>query len=133
MCGISGMMGLADANAIFRMNNAMKHRGPDDVGVYVDSVNRAALGHTRLSIIDLSDAGHQPMPYQNGRLQIVFNGEIYNFHELQNELEVLGHQFRSRSDTEVLVAAYGEWVEGCVEKKAYGRRRAGWGIFERRD
>ena len=59
------MMGLADANAIFRMNNAMKHRGPDDVGVYVDSVNRAALGHTRLSIIDLSDAGHQPMPYQN--------------------------------------------------------------------
>jgi len=115
MCGISGTMGLADERVISRMVKAMYHRGPDDLGVYVDSVKRAALGHTRLSIIDLSDAGHQPMPYQDGRLQIVFNGEIYNFNEIRNKLEALGRRFVSRSDTEVLVAAYGEWGERCVE------------------
>ena len=116
MCGISGTVGLADQSVISRMVNALHHRGPDDLGVYVDPAKRAALGHTRLSIIDLSDAAHQPMPYRNGRMQIVFNGEIYNYKELRSELQVLGHQFLSHSDTEVLVAAYAEWGEECVER-----------------
>ncbi len=73
MCGISGTMGLADERVISRMVKAMHHRGPDDLGVYIDSVKRAALGHTRLSIIDLSDAGHQPMPYQNEGISLTLS------------------------------------------------------------
>lgn len=116
MCGISGTMGLSDEGVILRMVKAMYHRGPDDLGVFIDSINDAALGQTRLSINDLSSAGHQPMSYRGGRLQIVFNGEIYNFCELRSQLELLGHRFSSRCDTEVLIAAYDEWGKECVRK-----------------
>ena len=115
MCGISGVVGLADREIVLRMSDAMIHRGPDDQGVFVDQLHRVSLGHRRLSIIDVSAAGHQPMSYREGRYWIVFNGEIYNFRDLRRQLESLGHSFASASDTEVVLAAYAEWGEKCVE------------------
>ncbi len=116
MCGISGIVGRADRDVVVAMSDAMKHRGPDDHGVFVDDRHPVALGHRRLSILDVSPAGHQPMSYRDGRYRVVLNGEIYNFRELRRELEALGHGFRSRSDTEVLVAACAQWGEMCVER-----------------
>lgn len=116
MCGIAGTIGWADERVIKAMTEALAHRGPDDQGLYVDKAGRVALGHRRLSIIDLSAAGHQPMSYANGRYWITFNGEIYNFMELRAELERCGHQFRSATDTEVLLAAYAEWGEACLKR-----------------
>ena len=89
----------------------MRRRGPDDNGHVLYPMGAAAvgLGHTRLSIIDLSAAGHQPMHSADGRWAIVFNGEIYNYRELRDELRILGHQFVSDSDTEVLLAAWAQW------------------------
>ena len=102
MCGISGIVGPVPDRAalVARMTDALAHRGPDDRGVFSDEV--CALGHRRLSIIDLSAAGHQPMTNEDGTLQLVFNGEIYNFQELRAELVGRGHRFRSRTDSEVL-------------------------------
>lgn len=91
-------------------------RGPDDSGVWVSSDGRVGLGHRRLAILDLSAAGHQPMLGDSNRLAIVFNGEVYNFTVLRSELEKLGYQFRSGSDTEVVLAAYQEWGEHCVSR-----------------
>lgn len=93
---------------------ALHHRGPDDAGLHVDG--RVGLGFRRLSIIDLSTAGHQPMLSEDGRHAIVFNGEIYNYVELRGELVRLGHHFRSGTDTEVLLAAYREWGPDCVTR-----------------
>ena len=115
MCGISGIVGMADREIVVAMSDAMIHRGPDDHGVFVDSRNQVSLGHRRLSILDVSAAGHQPMSYREGRYWIVYNGEIYNFRELRRQLETLGHGFVSNSDTEVVLAAYAQWGEGCVE------------------
>jgi len=115
MCGISGIVGLADRQIVVAMSDAMIHRGPDDHGVFVDSRNQVSLGHRRLSILDVSGAGHQPMSYREGRYWIVYNGEIYNFRELRRQLETLGHEFVSNSDTEVVLAAYAQWGESCVE------------------
>ncbi len=115
MCGISGIVGLADREIVVAMSKAMIHRGPDDHGTYVDSSNRVSLGHRRLSILDVSAAGHQPMSYREGRYWIVHNGEIYNFRELRRQLETLGHGFLSDTDTEVVLAAYAQWGEGCVD------------------
>jgi len=92
----------------------MRHRGPDDAGEWWSTDGRVGLGHRRLSIIDLSQAGHQPMPDSRGELCITFNGEIYNFKELRSELTDKGAVFRSSSDTEVILAAYREWGTGCV-------------------
>jgi asparagine synthase (glutamine-hydrolysing) len=92
----------------------MAHRGPDDDGLYVDRERQVVLGHRRLSIIDVGNGGHQPMSFADGRYWIVFNGEIYNYMELRSQLEKLGHNFASQSDTEVLVASYAEWGEHCV-------------------
>jgi asparagine synthase (glutamine-hydrolysing) len=89
------------------MTDAIAHRGPDGEGFYIDSY--IGLGHRRLAIIDLSDAGHQPMITKDGRYILSYNGEIYNFQELKVELEALGYQFHSRTDTEVLLYAYAEW------------------------
>jgi asparagine synthase (glutamine-hydrolysing) len=113
MCGIAGTVGIPDPSIAPSMANAMVHRGPDDQGTFWDPKTLIALAHRRLSIIDTSAAGHQPMSYQE-RYHIVFNGEIYNFAELREELKSLGHSFQSRSDTEVLLAAYSEWGEACL-------------------
>jgi len=96
------------------MSDALAHRGPDDRGAYVDAY--ASLGFLRLSIIDPSPLGHQPMAAADGDVQLVFNGEIYNYRELRLDLAARGHSFRSGSDTEVLLAAYLEWGQACVTK-----------------
>ena len=114
MCGISGfvtrgaVLAREPAEArLWRMIATLRHRGPDDEGVWTDG--RAGLAHARLSIIDLSPAGHQPMANADGTVWITYNGEIYNFMDLRRELEGLGYAFRSRSDTEVLVHGYAAW------------------------
>lgn len=118
MCGICGLIwrdrDRPAANEVDVMNAALYHRGPDDGGVY--SHGGLALGHRRLSIIDLSDLGHQPMLSQDGDLALVYNGEIYNYIELRDELKQRGHSFLSGSDTEVLLRSYEEWGPGCVSK-----------------
>jgi len=114
MCGIAGMLKLNGAAApwdrdlLTRMTTAIGHRGPDDHGLWCGE--RAALGHRRLSVIDLSAAGHQPMGNEDGRVQIVYNGELYNFLDLKKRfaLDDKGHVFRSRTDTEVLIHLYEE-------------------------
>ena len=116
MCGIAGIVGLADRETVVAMSDAMIHRGPDDHGAFIDPRSQVSLGHRRLSILDVSAAGHQPMSYRDGRYWIVFNGEIYNFRELRRELETLGYAFSSNSDTEVILAAYAHWGEGCVDR-----------------
>lgn len=118
MCGIVGKL-LFDQRSVAttdigRMVDTLVHRGPDDRDVYVDGP--VGLGHTRLSIIDLSPAGHQPMPDERGECWVVFNGEIYNFHELRLELERDGVRFRSQSDTEVILYAYRKYGVGCVQR-----------------
>jgi len=94
---------------VSQMTDQLVHRGPDDSGVWVDRQAGVALGHRRLSILDLSPDGHQPMHSETGRYVIVFNGEVYNFTELRSTLEGLGHQFRGHSDTEVMLAAMEQW------------------------
>lgn len=116
MCGIAGILGGADESLIKKMVSAQRHRGPDDQGIWVDESVPVALGHCRLSIIDLSNAAHQPMSYANGRLWITYNGEIFNYKELRTELIGRGHRFISDSDTEVILAAYSEWGRSCVKR-----------------
>jgi asparagine synthase (glutamine-hydrolysing) len=94
----------------------LKHRGPDDSGLYFDRKNGIGLGHRRLSILDLSQAGHQPMTCQNGDFAIVFNGEIYNFKQIRDTLLNEGQQFHSDSDTEVLLKAYQKWGAECLHR-----------------
>lgn len=118
MCGICGIVDMKRrlvAEAPLRdMMRKMKHRGPDDEGVFIEG--RVGLGFVRLSIIDLTIAGRQPMVSADGRYVIVLNGEIYNYIELRQELSALGHVFRSRTDTEVLLAAYREWGVDCLNR-----------------
>ena len=119
MCGIWGRVSKAGHGEDFAGFEAqldtMRHRGPDDSGLWLSPDRKVALGHRRLSIIDLSPAGHQPMLDESHGLAIVFNGEIYNFQTLRQRLEALGHAFESNSDTEVLLAAYRQWGRDCVE------------------
>jgi asparagine synthase (glutamine-hydrolysing) len=117
MCGICGVYHLdrdrsVQLDEVRRMAAVLRHRGPDDRGEYVDG--NIGLGHQRLSIIDLSPAGHQPMTNEDGRYWIVFNGEIYNYLELRERLEASGHRFRSHSDTEVILHLFEEQGEDCV-------------------
>lgn len=118
MCGIAGIVRLDGASVspdtIGVLTDLIAHRGPDDAGVHVDG--HVGLGHRRLSIVDLSPAGHQPMASGDGSLWIVFNGEIYNHEALRAELAGLGHAFRSTTDTEVILAAYRQWGEACVHR-----------------
>jgi len=109
MCGICGTAGFADQRALERMVGLMTHRGPDDHGTFVAPGRRFGLGNCRLSIIDLSAAGHMPMSNEDGSVWISYNGEIYNFSSLRAELEAKGHCFRSHTDSEVLVHGYEEW------------------------
>ena len=115
MCGIAGCLawdGPPDIEPIHRMTAALSHRGPDGEVFFVDGP--VALGHRRLAIIDLSDAGREPMTDVEGRCTIAFNGEIYNFQELRRELESSGARFASRSDTEVILEAYKRWGVDCL-------------------
>lgn len=115
MCGIAGIVGgHPDPAELAPMLEAMRHRGPDDEGTWSDT--HCALGHRRLAIIDLSPGGHQPMLDPTGRLAITFNGEIYNFQELRRQLEGLGHEFHTASDTEVILAAYRQWGADCLRR-----------------
>ena len=120
MCGIAGIWrtGGADlAETASTMARSLRHRGPDDHGVWSDTAAGIALSHRRLSIIDLSSAGHQPMLSGSGRYVICYNGEIYNFLELRQELEAAGDQFHGGSDTEVLLAAIDHWgVEAAIQR-----------------
>lgn len=106
MCGILGFSGSFDRAALNAGLCAIAHRGPDDSGVFVDAAAGVGLGHVRLSILDLSTLGHQPMLEADGAVVLVFNGEIYNFRELRAELEAKGYGFRGHSDTEVLLNLY---------------------------
>lgn len=143
MCGICGIynfksIGLSDPFLLERMCKVMQHRGPDDWGYAIFESSKAgkfksyknpeesvtcnlsacnlALGHRRLSIIDLSHAGHQPMSNQNNTIWIVHNGEIYNYKELRVDLEAKGHQFKSQTDTEVIIHSYEEWGTECLHR-----------------
>ena len=106
MCGIVGFSGSYDRADLSRMSDLVAHRGPDDSGLMLSSDGRVGLAHRRLSIIDLSSLGHQPMATRNGRVHIVFNGEIYNFKELRASLERDGFHFNGHSDTEVILNLY---------------------------
>ena len=118
MCGICGIFNLngepASPVTLRKMTDAIAHRGPDSEGFYIDSF--IGLGHRRLSIIDLSRAGHQPMFTPDNQYAITYNGEVYNFQEIRSELEDLGHEFMSRTDTEVVLHAYVEWGPECVTR-----------------
>src|SRR5437870_6062506 len=115
MCGIAGFVTTGfrgdSRDVVHRMVTALRHRGPDDQGEYVDA--QAALGSCRLSIIDLA-GGRQPIGNENGTVHAVLNGEIYNFRELRSRLQRRGHQFRTQSDTEVVVHAYEQDAEYFV-------------------
>jgi asparagine synthase (glutamine-hydrolysing) len=120
MCGINGIVSVRpggappERSALAAMNAAIAHRGPDGDGEHIEP--GVALGHRRLAIIDLSDAGHQPMFSADGELVLTFNGEIYNYLELIPELAARGRVMRSRSDSEVILHAYAEWGDDCVQR-----------------
>jgi asparagine synthase (glutamine-hydrolysing) len=123
MCGIAGVIYPggdarigAGSRAALAMADCVAHRGPDDAGVWESADGTVALSHRRLSIIDLSPLGRNPMAWDNGRFWITFNGEIYNFRELRLELEAAGHRFRSHTDTEVILAAYDQWGVDSVQR-----------------
>ncbi len=112
MCAINGF-NFNDKNLILKMNQKTSHRGPDGSGIFLDE--KVSLGHNRLSIIDLTDKAAQPMKSADGNLIISFNGEIYNFKELKEELKI-NYEFKTHSDTEVILAAYKEWGKDCVKR-----------------
>src|SRR5437868_2551161 len=117
MCGIAGIIdpsgGLSERDVLPALA-AQQHRGPDADGAWSDGI--CTLGHRRLSIIDLSEAGRQPMANAAGTLWITYNGEIYNFQQLRAELEGLGYRFRTRTDTEVILYAYEQWGIDCLKR-----------------
>jgi asparagine synthase (glutamine-hydrolysing) len=124
MCGIAGVVGdpKVSARVVGRMARSLAHRGPDDEGVWLDSEAGVGLGHRRLAIVDLSAAGHQPMPSPAGRYVLTFNGEIYNHAELRSELSTDGRQvdWRGHSDTETLLAGFDRWGIEATLKRATG-------------
>jgi asparagine synthase (glutamine-hydrolysing) len=117
MCGIAGIVGPGRAamSAVRVMAAIQAHRGPDGEGFWSDITGQCALGHRRLAILDLSEGGHQPMVDSERGLAITYNGEIYNYLELRERLRGLGHEFRSESDTEVLLRAYTQWGVDCLQ------------------
>lgn len=117
MCGINGLVSRHSSASVFdTLRDRLYHRGPDDAGSWRSSDGRVQLGHRRLSILDLSAAGHQPMLSVSGRYAMVFNGEIYNYVELRDELKKLGHVFHSSGDSEVVLAAYAQWGDSCLSR-----------------
>ena len=137
MCGIAGIIDptldpVELQSRLAAMQARLRHRGPDDQGLYVDAPHGAGLAHTRLSILDLSPAGAQPMHADEGRYTITFNGEIYNFEELRKELVAAGVPLKSRSDTEVILEMYRREGEACVERFVGMFAFAIWDRRERR-
>src|SRR5437879_10381802 len=121
MCGSAGLIDQNPGDRIRAMLNAIEHRGRDDEGVWTSHVinkegQRVCFGHRRLSIIDTSSAGHQPMTSSDGRFVVILNGEIYNYRELRAQLKSKGHAFQTQTDTEVLIAAWAEWGEKCLDR-----------------
>src|SRR5262245_4039398 len=121
MCGIAGIVSLDPESLIAAMLASVEHRGRDDSGTWVSpgidsSQRRVCLGHRRLAIIDTSPGGHEPMFSHDGRYALTFNGEIYNYRELREQLRSLGHEFRTDSDAEVLLEAISEWGWVAVER-----------------
>ena len=137
MCGITGFLATSSESAtdpnqlVCQMANQLAHRGPDDLGVWIDRRASVALGHRRLSILDLSPEGRQPMESRSGRYVIVFNGEIYNFGDLREELEAIGHAFRGHSDTEVVLAALDQW--GIEDSLTRFNGMFAFGIWDRKE
>ncbi len=119
MCGFVGSASQSPSSRtdwIIKASELLSHRGPDDSGLWQDDSSHVLFAHRRLSILDLSELGHQPMHIPGRGLTIVFNGEIYNHCDLRKQLQSLGHQFRSQTDTEVLLAAYAEWGFNCLQR-----------------
>src|SRR3954447_19284322 len=121
MCGITGILATSDAfpcdeKLVTTMRDRMTHRGPDDGGSWASEDGTVALGHRRLSIVDLSAAGHNPMPNEDGTVWITYNGEVYNHKALRAELEAKGHVYRSQTDTETILHLYEEEGPACVER-----------------
>ena len=121
MCGINGILAtsasfVCDEEIATRMRDAMSHRGPDDAGTWSSPDGRVALAQRRLSIVDLSPAGHNPMPNEDGTVWITYNGEVYNHRALREELEAKGHVYRSQTDTETILHLYEEEGPRCVER-----------------
>jgi asparagine synthase (glutamine-hydrolysing) len=138
MCGIAGFFNPSRARPahemtaiVTAMTDAILLRGPDDAGAWVDADTGIALGHRRLSILDLSPLGHQPMASADQRFQIVFNGEIYNFQDLRSELEKHGHTWRGHSDTEVMLAAFCQWGVVAATKRFNGM--FAFAVWDRQD
>lgn len=136
MCGIAGILtfnkDLGDLETITRrMQTALRHRGPDDSGTYISTDKQVALAHTRLAILDLSPAGHQPMSTPDGRYWITFNGEIYNFQQLRQHLISKGEKFHSKTDTEVILKLYQTEGSNCVEHLRGMFAFAIWDDFEK--
>ncbi|MBM3211593.1 asparagine synthase (glutamine-hydrolyzing), partial [Candidatus Poribacteria bacterium] len=119
MCGIVGIYtksGYVNEELLIQMRDLMSHRGPDDAGLYISQERKLGLGHRRLSILDLSSAGKQPMSDDSGKIWITYNGEIYNFRELRYDLEKKGYKFRSQTDTEVIIYLYKEYGKDMLHK-----------------
>jgi len=121
MCGIAGLFNFGstprdERGAVTAMRDAMTHRGPDDAGLWESHDRRVVLGHRRLSIVDLSAAGHQPMANEDDTVWITFNGEIYNHADLRPDLEAAGRRFRSRTDTEAIIHQYEVDGPDCLKK-----------------
>jgi asparagine synthase (glutamine-hydrolysing) len=136
MCGIYGRIGPRNDDLDRKATATLRHRGPDDAGLWVESNGPGGqslmLGHTRLSIVDLSAAGHQPMESADQRLTLVFNGEIYNFQGLRAELQAMGRQFRSHSDTEVILHLYDAYGDAMLQRLEGMYALALWDNRERR-
>ena len=118
MCGIVGVANsknFKDHNWLNIACKSLTHRGPDYTGEWWSEDQRVGMGHSRLSILDLSSSGRQPMHLVNRGLSVIFNGEIYNYRELRQQLQSLGYIFNSQSDTEVLLASYAEWGSNCLK------------------
>ncbi|MEI6273872.1 MAG: asparagine synthetase B, partial [Phycisphaerae bacterium] len=122
MCAIAGFINFSSffknpEDVLHDMARALAHRGPDASGIWFHAPTRTGLAHTRLKIIDCTDAAAQPMRSRSGRFTLIYNGEIYNFQELREELRALGVEFRSESDTEVLLAAVETWgIQGAARR-----------------
>jgi len=119
MCGIIGIVESrkqVDKNLLCKMRDTLIHRGPDDSGIWISSDAKIGFAHRRLSIIDLSQTGYQPMSDDEGKIWITCDGEVYNFQEIREELEKKGYRFKSRTDTEVVLNAYKEWGIDCLQK-----------------
>jgi asparagine synthase (glutamine-hydrolysing) len=131
MCGILGIVQADDINTdnFYGALDAMSHRGPDNAGLKLWPDQNVGLGHRRLSIIDLSPAGHNPICNEDGSVWVVFNGEIYNFRSLRDQLERLGHKFKSNTDTEVILHAYEEWGDDHVHRL---RGMFAYALYDRR-